>query len=133
MAGISIKLPLSLDPDDGYKLYKTLTEVARQNLKMLVLTAPGERIMIPEFGVGIRNYLFENMSSDVFFDLKSEIISQAETYFPYITISSVTFRQESPDTQGLSLEPSSTSHYLNLVINFSIDSEITSETLIINL
>jgi phage baseplate assembly protein W len=133
MAGISIKLPLSLDPDDGYKLNKTLKEVARQNLKMLVLTAPGERIMIPEFGVGIRNYLFENMSSDVFFDLKSEIISQAETYFPYITISSVTFRQESPDTQGLSLEPSSTSHYLNLVINFSIDSEITSETLIINL
>jgi phage baseplate assembly protein W len=133
MAGISIKLPLSLDPDDGYKLNKTLKEVARQNLKMLVLTAPGERIMIPEFGVGIRNYLFENMSSDVFFDLKSEIISQAETYFPYITINSVTFRQESPDTQGLSLEPSSTSHYLNLVINFSIDSEITSETLIINL
>ena len=133
MAGISVKLPLSLDPDDGYKLNKTLKEVARQNLKMLVLTAPGERIMIPEFGVGIRNYLFENMSSDVFFDLKSEIISQAETYFPYITISSVTFRQESPDTQGLSLEPSSTSHYLNLVINFSIDSEITSETLIINL
>ena len=133
MAGISVKLPLSLDPDDGYKLNKTLKEVARQNLKMLVLTAPGERIMIPEFGVGIRNYLFENMSSDVFFDLKSEIISQAETYFPYITINSVTFRQESPDTQGLSLEPSSTSHYLNLVINFSIDSEITSETLIINL
>ena len=89
--------------------------------------------MDTSFGVGIRNYLFENMSSDVFFDLKSEIISQAETYFPYITISSVTFRQESPDTQGLSLEPSSTSHYLNLVINFSIDSEITSETLIINL
>jgi phage baseplate assembly protein W len=133
MAGISVKLPLSRDPESGYKLNKTLKQVARQNLKMLVLTAPGERIMIPEFGVGLRNYLFENMSSDVFFDLKSEIISQAETYFPYITINSVTFRQESPDTQGLSLEPSSTSHYLNLVINFSIDSEITSETLIINL
>ena len=133
MAGISVKLPLSRDPESGYKLNKTVREVARQNLKMLVLTAPGERIMIPAFGVGLRNYLFENMSSDVFFDLKSEIISQAETYFPYITINSVTFRQESPDTQGLSLEPSSTSHYLNLVINFSIDSEITSETLIINL
>ena len=71
MAGISIKLPLSLDPDDGYKLNKTLKEVARQNLKMLVLTAPGERIMIPEFGVGIRNYLFENMSSDVFSMIRS--------------------------------------------------------------
>jgi len=66
MAGISVKLPLSRDPESGYKLNKTLKQVARQNLKMLVLTAPGERIMIPEFGVGLRNYLFENITTEVF-------------------------------------------------------------------
>ena len=133
MAGISVKLPLSRDPESGYKLNKTLREVARQNLKMLVLTAPGERIMIPEFGVGLRNYLFENITSEVFHDIRQEIISQAQSYFPFIIINSVNFRQEAPEGSGIAMEPGSTASYLHMIINFSVDSDITSETLIINL
>jgi phage baseplate assembly protein W len=58
--GLSIALPLSLDEKDGpYKSNMTLDEVAQQNIKMIVLTSPGERVMEPDFGVGIRNYLFE--------------------------------------------------------------------------
>ena len=40
MSGISPKLPLFYDSVDGYGLTKTLKEVARQNLKMLVLFIP---------------------------------------------------------------------------------------------
>ena len=133
MAGISVKLPLSRDPESGYRLNKTVRELARQNLKMLVLTAPGERIMIPEFGVGLRNYLFENITSEVFHDLRQEIISQAQTYLPYILINSVNFRQEAPEGSGLAMEPGSTSNYLHIIISFSVESDITPETLIINL
>ena len=133
MSGISPKLPLSRDFEDGYSLNKTLKDVARQNLKMLILTAPGERIMIPDFGVGLRNYLFENATEEVLYDLKNRIIEQAKEFLPYITINSVNFQQEAIDTNGLSLEPSLTSNYLHVVIDFTIDSEFTSETLIINL
>ena len=132
MAGRSPKLPLSRDPQDGYALNQTIRDVARQNLKMLVLTAPGERIMIPEFGVGLRNYLFENASDEIFFILKSRIMEQARTYLPYITINSVEFQREIP-TGMSSVEPSSTSNYLNLVINYSIYSDVPPETLTINL
>ena len=59
MKGYSPKLPLSLDPQDGFRLTRTLKEVTSQNLKMLVLTSPGERIMEPAFGVGMYNFLFE--------------------------------------------------------------------------
>ena len=59
--GLSVKIPLTPDAVDGfYKLNKTLGEVAKQNVKMVVLTCPGERIMDPEFGVGVRNYLFSS-------------------------------------------------------------------------
>ena len=78
MSGISPKLPLSRDFEDGYSLNKTLKDVARQNLKMLILTAPGERIMIPDFGVGLRNYLFENATEEGLYDLKNRIIEQAK-------------------------------------------------------
>ena len=59
MQGFSPKLPLSLDPRDGFLLTKSLPEVVAQNLRMLILTSPGERVMIPAFGVGLYNYLFE--------------------------------------------------------------------------
>jgi len=133
MSGISPKLPLTRDSDDGYRLTKTLKEVARQNLKMLILTTPGERIMIPNFGVGLRNYLFENVTDELLFEIRSKIIEQAKEYLPYIVINSVNFRQEDGSANGLSVEPSSTSNYLHVVIDFTIDSEFTSETLIINL
>ena len=77
MSGKSPKLPLSKDYQDGYTLNKTFRDVARQNLKMMVLTSPGERIMIPDFGVGIRQYLFENATDEAFLTLRGRIFEQA--------------------------------------------------------
>ena len=88
--GLSPALPLSINEIDGpYRLNKTLNQVISQNLKMLVLTNPGERIMDPEFGVGISRYLFEQVGTDVMSNLRNRIFSQAETYLPYITIQEV--------------------------------------------
>ncbi len=58
--GFSVKLPLSTDKIDGpYVLNKTLESTIKQNLKMLVLTEPGERVMNGNFGVGLKRLLFE--------------------------------------------------------------------------
>mgnify|MGYP003117770577 CR=1 FL=1 len=73
MPGLSPKLPLHIDQIDGYGLTKTFKEVARQNLKMVILTNPGERIMIPNFGVGIRTYLFENATQATFNTIRKRI------------------------------------------------------------
>ena len=55
--GLSVALPLEVNPNDGaYGVHKDLQSVARQSLKMLILTAPGERIMAPDFGVGNKIY-----------------------------------------------------------------------------
>jgi len=85
--GLSIALPLSLDPLDGpYKTNKTLEEVADQNLKMIILTSPGERVMNPEFGVGIRNYLFEQETPFLVDEIRNNIKSQVERYATFIKI-----------------------------------------------
>lgn len=60
-AGLDAKLPLTFDNTDKfYTVTKTIKENYQQNVKMLLLTAPGERIMLAKYGVGLRNYLFEN-------------------------------------------------------------------------
>ena len=50
--GLDVALPLYIDSIDGaYGLRKNLEEVVTQNLKMIILTSPGERVMVPKFGV----------------------------------------------------------------------------------
>ena len=85
--GYAPKLPLQYDPVDGYyRMNKTLGEVIKQNIKMVVLTVPGERIMDPSFGVGLRNFLFEQEKSTAISRLKSRIMSQLKKYVPYARI-----------------------------------------------
>ena len=92
MIGYSPKLPLAYDRSDGpYLLTKDIKELTKQNLKMLLLTAPGERIMIPNFGVGLKNYLFSQDNGTLRQKLNLEIYKQANLYIPYITITELAF------------------------------------------
>ena len=91
MAGLSPKLPLVRDPNDGYALTKNLKQVAAQNFKMLILTNPGERIMDVNFGVGILGYLFENNNQQTYDQIRSKIEEQTSRYLPYIQIRDITF------------------------------------------
>ena len=66
MSSLGIKLPITRNTADGFTMIKDFQTLVRQNFKMLILTAPGERVMEPDFGVGIRNYLFESFSNSVY-------------------------------------------------------------------
>jgi len=104
--GLSPKLPLVMSNIFGpYDLNTTYNQLAKQNLKMLVLTTPGERVMMPEFGVGIRSYLFENSTPDTYSTIANRINSQASLYLPYIAIDNIDFSvpEGNPDLYPYSL------------------------------
>ena len=75
-----------------------LTKVVDQNIKMVLLTVPGERLFDMQFGVGLSRYLFlnkfeiesgvidQNDSSRNIPPLRNNIIAQMNKYLPYITI-----------------------------------------------
>jgi len=85
------RIPLVRSTRDGYGMIDTYGELVAQNLKMLVLTNPGERIMDPNFGVGARRLLFENMTPVVFETFKSRLLQQVQRYMPYVQIANVDF------------------------------------------
>jgi len=88
--GFSAKLPLSYSKSEGpYLLTKTLEENARQNLKTLIFTIPGERVMNSDFGVGFSTLLFENANNEVVENLRERLISQVAKYLPFINITDV--------------------------------------------
>ena len=129
MSGISPKLPLYTDPVDGIALNKTLKQMTRQNLKMIILTSPGERIMYPKFGVGLKRYLFMNNTSRTLSDIKRKIEEQVRIYLPTVNIRSIKFLSENGEEIRSSFESSSSSNYVNLVIDYEIPSAFVSDTL----
>lgn len=59
------KLPIQVDSNgDFVKIDDALVNV-KQKLKTLILTNPGEKLMDPEFGVGIKKYLFESVQGSI--------------------------------------------------------------------
>jgi phage baseplate assembly protein W len=92
MFGYAPKLPLKPTADDGkYGLTKTINETVAQNLKNLVLTCPGERIMDPDFGVGLKLFLFEMNDNTTAGLIAERIQTQASLYMPNLTIENINF------------------------------------------
>ena len=106
MSGLAPKLPLSTDNIDGYTLIKSYSELVTQNLKNLVLTAPGERMMDPTFGVGIRNFLFEQNIAETHGLIAARIENQVNKYMPFLKIETVLFSssEDVPDSELNSVE-----------------------------
>ena len=102
--GFNVKQPISRSDSDGiYSLIKDPVKAIRQNLKFLVLTSPGERIRVPSFGVGLRNYLFENNTPSVQGIIRSKILEQASIFMPYITITSIDFDNSQQDSNRIGI------------------------------
>tara|TARA_Y100000296_G_C5058486_1_gene198538 strand:- start:7 stop:387 length:381 start_codon:yes stop_codon:yes gene_type:complete len=91
MAGLSVALPLHVGSTNGYGLNQTHKELVNQNFKMLILTAPGERMMDPLFGVGLKNYLFEIDTPFVRSNIVEKIKEQVSRYMPFLDIVDISF------------------------------------------
>ncbi len=70
---------------------------------MLILTSKGERIMEPEFGVGIRNYLFENFNNSTFQNIDTNIREQVELFMPALRIIEILFDSSDVDNNKLGI------------------------------
>jgi phage baseplate assembly protein W len=103
MQGYSPKLPLLYDASgDGlYGLNKTMVETIRQNLKMLLLTNPGERIMDSNFGVGLRKFVFEQDTNDTRSSIRGKIIQQVKSYLPYIQLDEINMSEPGSNNENI--------------------------------
>lgn len=99
-AAIGPKLPLNLDKKNGFLMIEKYSEEIKQNIKTLFLTCPGEKIRDLNFGLGLRNYLFENVDYKAFEDeIRFKASEQVEKYMPFVTINSLDI-YNSPDIEN---------------------------------
>jgi|TARA_R110001583_G_scaffold104823_3_gene252237 phage baseplate assembly protein W len=103
MASFSVALPLRRDSTDGFVMIKKFKTLVKQNLKMLILTVPGERIMDPEFGVGLKTYLFQNFHEGTLAEIDAKVREQVAKYLPVVSIIGLSFDQSRIDTNQLGI------------------------------
>ena len=83
---MAIEWPIYRRGDTGLGLLDTYESIATQNLIVLLMTNPGERIMDMGFGVGIKRFLFRQNVRETHDVLKNRIREQVGKYLPYIKI-----------------------------------------------
>ena len=85
---IGVKIPFSaLNVFDS--VYSTKDQT-KYNLINFLLTDPRERPFNPNFGAGLRSFLFEQLESNTSDDLRTMLISQIESNFPNVNIINLT-------------------------------------------
>ena len=109
--GLSPSLPLVFSKEGPYALNTELEQVVKQNFKNLILTEPGERIMNANFGVGLKQYLFENKTVAMQEEIIENINNQVSRYMSYLNIENIEFENEDEDP-----------NYLGISIYYSIPS-----------
>jgi len=92
-----------------FKSLYTIPEQAKENFKTLLLTTPGERYMLPEFGCGLLSMIFEPSTTSFETDVSDIIYSAVSIWLPYITITTL-------DVKTAATVPS-----LNNVVEISIE------------
>lgn len=83
---IGIKLPFSQKNGRLFDLSYTTEEQADSNLRSLLLTRKGERIMEPKFGTDIYDTLFEQSTPETVQRLQRSISQDIAFWLPYISI-----------------------------------------------
>ncbi len=86
---VAIGVAFPFDADGVFNQTFTQKEQVKSNLINVLLTEPGERVNLPDFGVGLKNLLFETTIDTA--KLEARIDNQVQIYIPEITlISAVT-------------------------------------------
>ena len=115
---ITIGVALPLDETNMFKGTETTTEQSKTNLLSLLLTYPGERINLPNYGIGLKKLIFENkidLSS-----LQDKITNQVNFFLPNLNI------------RNVDVSRSEDEHSIFISVTYSVRSTGETDTIQIN-
>lgn len=82
-----IFMPFSLNDDGGIAVTENSDTQVRQHVISLVSTEPGERVMLPDYGVNISQYLFDPNDYHMNDELNQKVHTAVQTWETGIIVS----------------------------------------------
>jgi uncharacterized protein len=97
--GSGISFPMRLGPD-GRVAVSAGPENIRESIRVILLTEPGERLQLPEFGGGAGRFLFEPNTVGTRRQVQERIEEALQLWEPRITLQSVSVEADPDDAQA---------------------------------
>lgn len=111
------KFPLRFQEKKVFENVDDTKELVKFHLTNLLLTSPGEKISDPNYGIGLRRMLFENMTEGTL-NLWADVIADSiNSYLPYINL------------EDVMITPFLEENKINLKIVYNLDKETEQEIL----
>jgi hypothetical protein len=103
---IGITLPIQIG-NTAFNQSFTTNEQAKSNIKNLLLTKKGERVMQPNFGSGLQELLFDFNDDLLSTKIEETITAALENWLPYIVVQQINVQQSNDNkdknTVGISI------------------------------
>jgi len=109
-------------------------EAIKADLLQLLLTNPGERVMIPDFGTPLRTLIFEQNTTTLAENARTMIIEAIRNWEPRIAVQNITVRNQGTMFDNDEADPDSVGNELYISITFSTPDNIReTDTLVLQL
>jgi len=109
--------PIVKNPRGLLRTQNGMSQV-KSDLLVLLLTQPGERVFLPDFGTPLRDLLFEPNDSEVEERARSMIIQSISTWEPRITVDNIFINYNIEDDLSSEDDRTESEHVLGITIRF---------------
>lgn len=84
---INIRYPFKVSPQGFFlDLTTTTIDAVKSDLQHLLLTEKGERFYMPDFGTGLKNFLYDPSDEKNLSDIETDIKTTVNKYIPGLTV-----------------------------------------------
>jgi uncharacterized protein len=97
-------MPVDLDPRTGLVAISEYEDNIRQSIRIILETAPGERVMRPNFGCGIHDLVFAAIDTTTMQRIRSVVEEALRRYEARIEVTGVTIDEEATSEGVLLIE-----------------------------
>ena len=113
--GIDLPFRKSDGVEGWFASTSTTIEAVKNNIRNLLNTEVGERLMQPGIGISLKKYLFSQVDSEIIMTIQNEILDTFEFWLPFVTVNDIQIFQKNTTEIGVN------SIFINIIFNINRD------------
>ena len=98
--GIDLPFRKSNGKEGYFASTSTTIEAVKNNIRNLVNTHQGERLMQPNMGLNLRNYMFEQFTDETLLSVQNDIVDTFKVWLPFVEIRDIQVSMDDNDSIG---------------------------------
>ena len=107
IVSVGLNFPISRAPgnqDGFFSTSKTTIESIKNNIRLLLQTQKGERMFQPNLGMGIRRFLFEQITEDTQVQIENDIVDTFATWLPFVELREINIDLSEQDRNKINIK-----------------------------